>query len=119
MSGECIPSGWCRIQTELYWIVLNTKQRSAASEHPGSAAVLGDFNRHDIYRQPGNDVGGPPHRQCIEILSSRPTSKGRAAAARHIRQLLQSSVDELEDRQEQIFEGALQLHLARSQPHQL
>lgn len=67
--------------------------------------MLGDFNRHDIYCQPGNDAGNVSQHLCIEILRSRPSGTGRAAAARHIRQLLQSSVDELEERQAQIFEG--------------
>eukprot|EP00891_Asterochloris_glomerata_P001463 jgi/Astpho2/1463/Aster-05351 len=93
-----------RIQTELCWIVLNTKQHNAAPEHPGAAAVLGDFNRQDIYRQPDKNVGNLSERLCIEILSSRFTNKGRAAAARRVRQLLQSSVDELEARQDWIFE---------------
>eukprot|EP00891_Asterochloris_glomerata_P005294 jgi/Astpho2/5294/Aster-04860 len=78
-----------RIQTELCWIVLNTKQHNAASEHPGAAAVLGDFNRHDIYCQPDHDVGDLSEPLCIEILSSLPSERGRAAAARHIQQLLQ------------------------------
>ena len=81
--------------------------------------MLGDFNRHDIYRQPGNNVGDLSEPLCIDILRSRFTNKGRAAAARRVRQLLQSSVDVLEARQDWIFEGALHLHLARSQAHHL
>ena len=119
MSGEYSSSCWCRIQTELCWIVLNIKQHNAVTEHPGAAAVLGDFNSHDIYCQPDHDVGDLSEPLCIEILSSLTSERGPAAAARHFRQLLQSSVDKLEARQDWIFEGALQLHLARSQPPQL
>ena len=81
--------------------------------------MLGDFNSHDIYCQPDHDVGDLSEPLCIEILSSLTSERGPAAAARHFRQLLQSSVDKLEARQDWIFEGALQLHLARSQPPQL
>ena len=119
MSGEYSSSCWCRIQTELCWIVLNIKQHNAVTEHPGAAAVLGDFNRHDIYCQPDHDVGDLSEPLCIEILSSLPSERGRAAAARHIQQLLQLSVDKLEAQQDWIFEGALQLHLAKSQARQL
>ena len=81
--------------------------------------MLGDFNRHDIYCQPDHNVGDLSEPLCIEILSSLTSERERAAAARHIRQLLQLSVDKLKARQVWIFEGALQLHLARSQPPQL
>ena len=101
---------WCRVQAELCWIVLNARQQSAAAEHPGAVAVVGDFNCHDIYCQPGCDVGSLSETLQIEVLSSCNSERGRAAAARHIRQLMQTSVDKLEKRQNNIFSGAFAAH---------
>ena len=66
--------------------------------------MLGAYNCHDINCQPGRNVGSEPLR--IEVLTSRRTDGGQAAAACHIRQLLQSSVDKVKERQAHIFQGA-------------
>ena len=75
--------------------------------------MVGDFNCHDIYRQPGCDVGNLSQTLQIEVLSSCSSEQGRAAAVHHIRQLLRTSVDMLEEWQGNIFEGVCAAHLAK------
>ena len=60
-------------------------------------------------------MGSEPLR--IKVLSSRSSEKGRAAAARHIRQLLQKSVDKLEERQHHSSKGACVALPCKSRQH--
>ncbi len=104
----------CRAQAALGWLVLNANQLESSHSHPGSIAMVGDFNNHYFY---------PPPPSSIKTLHSLPTTlkvqvkrtlnnpMSRAAAAAHVKTTLQKLCNQIRANKAALFEGRSSLLL--------
>ncbi|DBA85175.1 TPA: hypothetical protein ACH3X2_005888 [Trebouxia sp. C0005] len=98
-----------RAQAALGWLVLNANQLESSPSHPGSIAMVGDFNKHFFYPPPPSATNTLHSLQTVLKIQAKrtlDTENSRAKTAAHVKMTLRNLCNQLQANQAVILEGA-------------
>ena len=96
-------------QAALGWLVLNANQLELSPSHPGSIAMVGDFNTHFFNPPPPsatNTLHGLQSVVRVQAKRTLDTQKSLALTAAHVKIKLRNLCNQLKENKGVIFEGA-------------
>ncbi|DBA71813.1 TPA: hypothetical protein ACH3X2_010966 [Trebouxia sp. C0005] len=97
-----------RAQAALGWLVLNANQLESSPSHPGSIAMVGDFNKHFFYPPPPSATNTLHSLQTVLKIQAKrtlDTENSRAKTAAHVKMTLRNLCNQLQANQAVILEG--------------
>ncbi|KAL3143544.1 hypothetical protein ABBQ38_002343 [Trebouxia sp. C0009 RCD-2024] len=100
-----------RAQAALGWLVLNANQLESSPSHPGSIAMVGDFNKHFFYPPPPSATNTLHSLQAVLKIQAKrtlDTQNSRAKTAAHVKMTLRNLCNQLQANQAVILEGGQQ-----------